>query len=785
MILLVSVSARMLAELATREGHAVVAVDRFGDADLQRLCPSVSIMRDLGGRGGMAELVAAAEPIRADRVIYGAGLENRPDLVARLAAGRTLLGCTPRTLRRVRDPVLLGAALRAADFAYPRTLPGRDAPERADRTRRWLRKPVRGGGGRGVRPWRGERPVGDVIVQERIAGLPCSAAAVADGRSATLLGVSEQLIGRRALGAGGLRWCGNVVPPRLPAREQDALAAAAQAICAHLAAAFGLRGVFGVDMVWDGAQPWVVEVNPRPVASLETIDAVHGARSFAAHLAGCAGRLPEAGGGGVAAAAGKAVVFAAEDLRVPDTSGWTARGIRDVPHPGSGSRPAARSARSSRPAARPRPCSPTWRRAPRRCAASSARWASMPSHDRAATCAGCGLVCDDITAVVGADGGLERLVGTCPLGDAWFGARVAPAPPIARIAGREAGLEDAVEAATAILARARVPLVYGLGQASCEAQRAAVALADAVGAVIDPAGPLLDGASGLAFQARGASTATLGDVRDRADVVVIWRADPVRTHPRLLERLRLPGAARTLVVVDERRTATAGQADTFLELPASRDAEALWTLRALVGEAPVAAEPALADLAEGLRGARSVAILHHLRGQVEALGLYALVRDLCSVTHAVTVTLRHEGNAAGAEDVLAWQTGYPSAVSFAAGHPRSNPGELSAAAVLARGDADAALVVGSDPLAHLPPEAAERLRAIPVVTVDACDTATAAAARVAFTTAAAGVHRPGVVHRLDGVPVPLRAPLASARPSDAEVLGAIAGRVARAQEAPA
>lgn len=338
MILLVSVSARMLAELATREGHDVFAVDRFGDLDLQRLCPSVSIMRDLGGRGGMAELVDAAERVRADSVVYGSGLENRPELVARLAAGRTLLGCTPQTLRRVRDPAVLGASLRTAGLAYPRTFSAREAPVRADRARRWLRKPVRGGGGRGVREWRGGRPAGDVIVQERISGLPCSAAAVADGRSAALLGVSEQLIGRRALGARGWKWCGNVVPPRLPAREQHALNDAAQAICAHLAADFGLRGVFGVDIVWDGALPWVVEVNPRPVASLETIDVVHGVRSFAAHLEACAGRLP-AGGMGRSpadplAAAGKAVLFATKDLRVPDTSEWAARGIRDVPHPG-------------------------------------------------------------------------------------------------------------------------------------------------------------------------------------------------------------------------------------------------------------------------------------------------------------------------------------------------------------------------------------------------------------------------------------------------------------------
>jgi predicted ATP-grasp superfamily ATP-dependent carboligase len=334
-ILLVSVSARMLAELATRDGHEVIALDRFGDLDLQRLCPSVSLLRDLGGRGGMAELVRAAEDIRADGVVYGAGLENRPDLVTRLAEGRALLGCPPAVVRRVRDPAVLGASLRSAGLAYPRTCSAAQAPERADRARRWLRKPVRGGGGRGVRAWRGGRLPAGVVVQERIAGVPCSAAAVADGRSAALLGVSEQLIGRRTLGACGFTWCGNVTPPRLPAREREALAGAARAICAHLGAAFGLRGLFGVDLVWDGAQAWVVEVNPRPTASLETIEAAHGVRSFAAHLEGCAGRLPPASiAPPFAAAAGKAVLYATRDVRAPDTRDWAAHGIRDVPHPG-------------------------------------------------------------------------------------------------------------------------------------------------------------------------------------------------------------------------------------------------------------------------------------------------------------------------------------------------------------------------------------------------------------------------------------------------------------------
>jgi uncharacterized protein len=124
----------------------------------------------------------------------------------------------------------------------------------------------------------------------------------------------------------------------LPIGERRALTDDLRAICANVAVAFGLRGLFGVDVVWDGARAWVVEVNPRPTASLETIDAANGVRSFAAHLEACAGRLPPPGAAESLAdpvgAAGKAVLRATEDVQVPDTRDWAARGIRDVPHPG-------------------------------------------------------------------------------------------------------------------------------------------------------------------------------------------------------------------------------------------------------------------------------------------------------------------------------------------------------------------------------------------------------------------------------------------------------------------
>jgi formylmethanofuran dehydrogenase subunit B len=102
-----------------------------------------------------------------------------------------------------------------------------------------------------------------------------------------------------------------------------------------------------------------------------------------------------------------------------------------------------------------------------------------------ATCTFCGCVCDDIELHADA----ERIVETkraCILGEAWFKNHTAEhLYPDALVDGKEATVDDAVEAAAEILHRADMPLVYGLSNTTCEAQRQAVWLAELVGGVID------------------------------------------------------------------------------------------------------------------------------------------------------------------------------------------------------------------------------------------------------------------------------------------------------------
>jgi uncharacterized protein len=314
-VLIVAVSARMLAELAVADAHVVTALDRFGDADLRAIATAATAASN-------DALVRRAERLESDAIVYGAGLENRPDLVARLAAGRELLGTPAELLPAVRDPWALDAAVRDAGVRVPETRRPGDAP-RQPGDGVWLRKPRAGGGGRGVRGWAGGRLRDTELLQRRRTGLACSAVAVADGRDATMLGVTEQLH------RGGYRWTGNVSPPRLPATERAELAGRLEAVCRAVAGRFGVRGAFGVDAIWDGRRVWALEVNPRPTASLE----LFGAGAFTAHVRGARGvSLPTAGApDGARCAKVKLVLFADRDLRAPDPGWWPPGLAHDIP----------------------------------------------------------------------------------------------------------------------------------------------------------------------------------------------------------------------------------------------------------------------------------------------------------------------------------------------------------------------------------------------------------------------------------------------------------------------
>src|ERR1700747_1385085 len=100
-----------------------------------------------------------------------------------------------------------------------------------------------------------------------------------------------------------------------------------------------------------------------------------------------------------------------------------------------------------------------------------------------ATCTFCGCVCDDMELTVEGDH-ITKAKNACVLGKAWFLNHHVEDRPVATIDGKPATLDDAVERAAQLLANARYPIVYGLSDTTCEAQRVAVAIADRVGGCV-------------------------------------------------------------------------------------------------------------------------------------------------------------------------------------------------------------------------------------------------------------------------------------------------------------
>ena len=408
-----------------------------------------------------------------------------------------------------------------------------------------------------------------------------------------------------------------------------------------------------------------------------------------------------------------------------------------------------------------------------------------PAEIGPVTCAGCGLLCDDV--MLDRSDETVQLRPACHLGATWFAERIRPrsGAPGATIDGKPADVEAALTRAAELLRGARRPLVYGFDASTVEDARAAFALADRLGALVMTENVTGAWPGAPALPLRGITTATLGEIRDRSRVVVIWGEDPEATHPRLLERLGFGGnasaasaAGRTLVVIDDRDTATAQRADLRLQWPRGRDLEALITLHALQREvAPAASDldTQLGGLLERIAGVPHVAFVHGPAltggdgGQRRALALHELTRALSHERHVVTLALTQSPGATGAQDALAWQTGYAGNVDLAAGHPEL----VSATQPLDDAEGiDVALRIDGAP-ATLASGVAE---------IALCSHPTSGRGRdpqVSIRTAAAGVNAAGTAHRLDGVPLTLQAPFAGDAPTVAELLIRLLAEVAR------
>ena len=279
----VGATARAFVASAVRAGWAAHAADLFADDDLAATAAEVVRLGPGAAAAypdGIPDVVAAFPEAPC---VYTGGLENHPDVIAAIASLRPLAGCSADAVRRARDPAMIAAIVREAGLHFPEW---RVTPSGLPRDGSFVVKPRRSAGGRGVRRWRGGTVAparGDCLWQRFVPGESRSASYVARAGQARLVGASRQLAGLRWCGARTFAYCGSVDVPL--DSLSDRLRGSLERVGRALAAALGLEGLFGVDLIMDSRDGLhVLEINPRPTASLELVERATGWSVAAAHL---------------------------------------------------------------------------------------------------------------------------------------------------------------------------------------------------------------------------------------------------------------------------------------------------------------------------------------------------------------------------------------------------------------------------------------------------------------------------------------------------------------------
>jgi predicted ATP-grasp superfamily ATP-dependent carboligase len=304
---IVGASTRSAAASAVRAGFQPLAADLFADADLRAIATATRISPY---PEGLLDWLRAVEP---PAWMYTGALENHPELVDQMAWIAPLWGNSGDVLSRVRSPWELSRVLSEAGLHFPEI---RASADGLPYDGSWLVKTYRGASGSGVRPLEIPLPFREgstAVYQKRITGTPCAAVFIAMDNTSVLLGVTRQLVGEPWLRAHGFQYAGSI--GLLPI--SDATRAAIERTGEILTRQFELSGIFGVDFLLDGDEPWIIEVNPRYTASVEICERATGENAIALHAVDWSGSYSDTvkpSTGTVALSHGKAILFAKRNV---------------------------------------------------------------------------------------------------------------------------------------------------------------------------------------------------------------------------------------------------------------------------------------------------------------------------------------------------------------------------------------------------------------------------------------------------------------------------------------
>lgn len=285
----VGASTRALVESLRRSNSEfqIDSIDFFADADLERYANRIVCAENYAQFAGLIQQ-------DCNGLLFTGGVENDAACLSEIAKQSPLLATRVDAIEKIRNPKLLQNFLLKNGFNSPRQLHSRlDVEAQEIQEIDWIEKPFASAGGRGIRRIaeldRGSESLessdyGAVYLQEFVAGISMSACFCAIPDKVIFLGCTEQLSPEKVMCGNEISefaYCGSSGPIELAQVLENEL----HRIVNCMVNEFQLIGLFGVDFILADQELWVLEVNPRYVASMEVLELAFQFESLSFHLA--------------------------------------------------------------------------------------------------------------------------------------------------------------------------------------------------------------------------------------------------------------------------------------------------------------------------------------------------------------------------------------------------------------------------------------------------------------------------------------------------------------------
>ncbi|MFX1275641.1 MAG: formylmethanofuran dehydrogenase subunit B [Promethearchaeota archaeon] len=417
-------------------------------------------------------------------------------------------------------------------------------------------------------------------------------------------------------------------------------------------------------------------------------------------------------------------------------------------------------------------------------------------------CSGCSLLCDDI--IVRSDGiFIDQIIGACLKGKERFDQITSKNRFLHPLVEKNGTLEkvnwdEALEITSEIIKKSTKPILYGFSNSSCEAQAKGIELTRKINGFIDSNSSICQGKVLNMAENSNLTMTTLSEVMNKADVLIFWGLNAAESIPRLLNKVlfsrgkfRMTGREiKTLIIIDPVQTASfgvMGVKDLSLLINSGGDLDLIRILK----EECCTENSIPTDGVAGLDRDDLKRLLLYLQeaensvifigqGIISSPSSEEVLKELLELIEMIEIN-QQKGrislimagghyNMAGFDQVSLSLIGKNQNIQFSNGKLIESKDTI--VSKIQKDDFDCSIIVGTDPISHLPHSLSMKLASKPIILIDNRKSAISELANVILPTAITGIECGGLAYRLDHVPIELQKIINPPNnlPSDADLL---------------